>query len=392
MVPHVLSARRAMCAVVCASVAVVTVVPAAAGAEDPARVTYLNPQPGAAPLPKLAAQSWILVDADTGNILAAKDPDHQYPPASTLKVLTAYSLVPRLQMDSHYTAQQRDVNQPGTKIGLHASSTYRVEDLVAGMLMNSGNDAASAVANAYGGWDQAIETMNAEAARLGATNTYALTPNGLDKYDQLSTAKDLAIIFRGVLDIPVVTKIMQSKQQKMTSTGNRRTTLYNHSRMAQNDYPGFLGAKSGYTSMAGHTMVAASKRNGHTLIVAAMRTGMSMDSLSTRVLDWGHANLNKLTPVGHLPDKQPLPEVEPIAAVNDLSSEVVEQVPAVTTQSVAVIEESSSFGSTAAIALGALVLAAAGLIGYRRRKITGRASEEVDLREQTSDYSANDLR
>ena len=110
----------------------------------------MNPKAGADRLPRIPASSWILVDADSGDILAAKDPHHQYPPASTLKVLTTVTLMPHLQQDSLYTANYQDVNQPGTRIGLRAGMANKVSDLFAGMMMNSGNDAAGAVANAAG--------------------------------------------------------------------------------------------------------------------------------------------------------------------------------------------------------------------------------------------------
>ena len=308
-------------------------------------------------------------------------------------------------MNSRYTAQTQDINQPGTKIGLHAGSSYQVEDLVAGMLMNSGNDAASAVANAYGSWDQAVELMNSEAQRLGATHTHAITPNGLDKYDQVTTAEDLATFFRGILDIPTVAKILLTKQREMVSSDNRHTLLYNHNKMLQSGYKGHLGAKSGYTSMAGHTMVAADRRDGRTLIVAAMRTGMSMDSLSERLWEWGFANLDQMNPVGQLPPKVPLPDVQPQDAmgsaddaqdaggqdVNRLraTSDDANALPAVPdTAAIApnpVSNVASSDGSQPPIDLlviaGLLATALAVVWQLRRKRVTDIRDDNVDLRD-----------
>ena len=157
------------------SMVLVPATPAAALPSEPP-VIYVNAKPSADRLPRIAASSWVLADADTGEILAAKDPHHQYPPASTIKVLTAVTLMPHLDLDSTYSATLQDVNQPGTRIGLRAGMSNKVSDLFAGMLMNSGNDAASAVANAAGGWDPALRLMNEEFV---AVQTVGRRSNGV---------------------------------------------------------------------------------------------------------------------------------------------------------------------------------------------------------------------
>ena len=105
-------------------------VPATAAAALPSEppVIYVNAKPSADRLPRIPASSWVLADADTGEILAAKDPHHQYPPASTIKVLTAVTLMPHLDLDSTYSATLQDVNQPGTRIGLRAGMSNKVSD------------------------------------------------------------------------------------------------------------------------------------------------------------------------------------------------------------------------------------------------------------------------
>lgn len=272
-------------------------------------VISVNASSSADRLPRVPASSWVLVDADTGDVLASKDPHRRLPPASTLKVLTAVTLMPHLEMDSTYSATLQDVNQPGTRIGLRAGKANKIYDLFAGMMMNSGNDAGSAVANAVGGWDRALALMNEEAARLGATNTVARTPNGLDRSDQVTTAADLATIFRAALKMPELAKIMRTKTMPAQTIDGRKIPLYNHNKMLQLNYPGHLGAKTGTTSMAGKTVVSAFKRNGRTLIVALMRYGGTMERASKLLYDWGFANANKVTPVEQLPTAGPRPEV-----------------------------------------------------------------------------------
>jgi len=276
-----------------------------------------NPKPNrsVAP-PQVVAQSWIVADADTGEILASKDPDRKLPPASTLKMLTAVSLIDRLDGDSLFAPTLQDIAQPGTKIGLRAGTPFVVSDLFAGMIMNSGNDAASALANAYGGWENTLALMNSEAARLGATNTHAVTPNGLDKNDQLSTSADLATILRAAIKIPEIRTILATKEQWMESpTTGRKMKLYNDNAMLQWDYPGHIGAKTGYTSRAGTTLVAASERGGRTLVMAAMRTGMKMNVIAPRLFDWVAENDKELTAIGTLPQPEPPSDVQAIPAI-----------------------------------------------------------------------------
>lgn len=282
--------------------------------ETSAPQVQVDTGPGVDRLPPVPASSWVLVDADTGDVLAAKDPHRQLPPASTIKTLTALTLMPRLDLNSMYAATLQDVNQPGTRIGLRAGKENKVYDLFAGMMMNSGNDAASAVANAAGGWDPALELMNAEAKRVGAVNTVAETPNGLDRHGQLTTAADLAAIFRAALQVPELVKIMQTKQLSAKTTDGRTIPLYSHNKMLQLNYPGHLGAKTGTTSMAGKTVVSAFRRDGRTLIFAMMRYGGLMERVSKPVYDWGFANADRVNPVERLPEPGPAPDVTPVPA------------------------------------------------------------------------------
>ncbi len=271
--------------------------------------TYVRP-------PQVVASSWIVADAQTGEIFASKDPDRLLPPASTLKALTAVSLIERIDGDSLFAPTLQDINQPGTKIGLRAGTPFLVSDLFAGMMMNSGNDAASALANAYGGWDNTVALMNREAQRLGATNTNALTPNGLDRSDQVSTSRDLATIFRAAIEVPAIRSILKTKTQWMESpTTGRKMNLYNQNAMLQWDYPGHIGAKTGYTSMAGNTLVAASERGGRTLVMAAMRTGQKMNVIAPRLFDWVATNDENLDPIGELPEPQSAATFEKLPAI-----------------------------------------------------------------------------
>ncbi len=298
--------------------------PAAAAApmwgDDPAPVpTYFyHPQTGADPLPKLLVQTWVIADADTGKVLAGRDPHRQMPPASTLKTLTAYTLLPRLQLDSPYNGTTEDAATEGAKVGIEAGAPYTVSDLFHGMLLPSGNDAASALANAYGGWKPTVAAMNSEANRLHLKETAAKNPSGLDDAGQLSSAWDLATIMRNGLQMPlfrqfISTRVADFPNKMPADPGRKRGTIpiYTENRLLLNNYPGAIGGKTGFTSQAGRTYVGSVQRGGRTLIVALMHSSTSTERAAEALLNWGFANEDKVTAVGTLPSADPPAAVTP---------------------------------------------------------------------------------
>ena len=152
----------------------------------------INAADGVSALPKIATKGWVLADLDTGEILAMQDPDRPLRPASTLKLLTALTVAPRLAPDQPYRAVKADEEAEGNRVVLYKGLKYTVADLLHAALLPSANDAAEALARANGGIDVTVEQMNAEAARLGAVNTTAKNPSGLDEDGQVTTARDLA--------------------------------------------------------------------------------------------------------------------------------------------------------------------------------------------------------
>src|SRR3954471_10353052 len=146
-----------------------------------ARGVVLEGLPGAPALPRgLTASSWLVADADTGEVLAARAPHVQHLPASTLKVLTAVTLLPRLDPSTLVRATYDDAAVDGSKVGLVPGMRYSVETLFASMLVVSANDAAGALAEAAGGTRATVAAMNATAHHLQAYDTHARTPSGLD--------------------------------------------------------------------------------------------------------------------------------------------------------------------------------------------------------------------
>ena len=271
----------------------------------------VNPAAGGHAPPPIEAAGWIVVDADSGAVMASRAADIPRPQASTMKVLTAYTLIPRLQPSSIYKAIQMDEDTYGSRVGIEAGATYTVHDLLNGLLLPSGNDAASALANAYGGWAPTLKLMNAEAVRLGAVHTHAVNPSGLDAPGQVSTPEDLAILFRAAMTLPLFRAVVSQKHadfpDAMPRQGKKRTSypVESQDRLLLHDYPGILGGKSGYTTNAGRTFVGAAHRNGHTLIYSLMDTSLSTEDCARKLLDWGFANVGLVEPVGTLPTAQP---------------------------------------------------------------------------------------
>ncbi len=125
-------------------------------------------QPGVPPLPTVAAEAWLVADLDTGEVLAAQAPHRRLRPASTLKVLTALVALNRLDPATPYVATAADASLEGSKVGIVNGGTYTVDQLMLGLLLSSGNDAAHALGQATGGQDVTVGLMNEEARRLGA--------------------------------------------------------------------------------------------------------------------------------------------------------------------------------------------------------------------------------
>ncbi len=261
--------------------------------------------PGAPRLPKdISARGWLLADLDTGDVLAARDAHGRYPPASTLKMLTALTLLPMIK-DRRVllTATDADVNVDGTRVGLVPRGRYSLDVLFQAMLMASGNDAANALARAAGGTRQTLAAMDEVAHRLQAFDTHAATPSGLDGPGQLTSAYDLALIARAALARSDFRKYTAQRRgwipaQKPKFT---RFEFANGNRLLY-EYPGAIGGKNGFTDAARHTLVGAARRGPHRLVVTLMfgeQTPVRMSVQAGRLLDWGFA-LRSRVPVGTL--------------------------------------------------------------------------------------------
>ncbi|GAA1760140.1 D-alanyl-D-alanine carboxypeptidase [Nonomuraea bangladeshensis] len=273
--------------------------------------------------PKTKATSYVIADVDTGQVLAAKDAHGRYLPASTLKTLTALTLIPKLNKNLRIRPSQNACNQEGSAVGLTPKATYRVEDLFRGLMMTSGNDAAMALAEVNGGLAKTMREMNEEARRLQANDTVAKTPSGLDKPGQSSSAYDLALIARAGLANPDFLRYISTKTANFPAPKGKTYQISNHNKLLWR-YQGMIGVKNGWTSKALGSFVGAATRGGHTIVVSVMRhEGYFWEEVG-ELMDWGFSVRGKVTPVGQLVD--PLPAQQPAAPQARASGGPVTQV------------------------------------------------------------------
>lgn len=264
---------------------------------EPGKIVNLGPE--SEPLPKIKAATWLVANMDTGEIYAAKGPHTLRAPASTLKTLTALTLMPQLDPQAEVTAKKRAVNTYGSKVGLKLGKQYTIEELYYALLLPSANDAAIALAQANGGVKKTLTQMNATAQSLGAVNTVAKTPNGLDSPGQVSTAFDLALIGREAMKLDNFREIVQTEKYAFPYKKKTRD-IYNTNRMLTDGFKGALGVKTGFTTDAGRTFIGAAERKGTTLIFVGMGIKESTADAAGKLLSWAFANKDTVTPIGTL--------------------------------------------------------------------------------------------
>ncbi|TDE07426.1 D-alanyl-D-alanine carboxypeptidase family protein [Jiangella asiatica] len=252
----------------------------------------------APPLPTVDAQAWLVADVESGDVLAAFSPHERRPPASTIKLLTALAVGDSLEPDETYVATEADAAVEGSRVGLVSAQTYTVENLLHGLMLASGNDAAHAIAEAAGGQDYTVDLMNDEATRLGAFDTTAVTPHGLDSPGQLSSAYDLALIGRQALADETLSRLAATTDYDFPGTEGATFQIQNQNQLL-GSYDGAIGLKTGFTTQAGHTFVGAVERDGRTLIATILGAEVRAEDAAASLFDWALTAPDP-EPVGHL--------------------------------------------------------------------------------------------
>jgi serine-type D-Ala-D-Ala carboxypeptidase (penicillin-binding protein 5/6) len=244
-----------------------------------------NAPAGAVAIPDGPAEAWVLADLDTGRILASRDPYAQHAPASTIKPLLAMVVLDNLRPDNFARANQSHTEVECSCVGLKPGQAYTTRQLVEALLMVSGNDAANMLADMLGGQRAAVAAMNRKAASVGARNTRASSPSGLDGpgWESVTTPHDLAVILRAALTYPLIAQIM--RQQSAQFPGK---TISNQNELLTR-YPGTLAGKTGFTNLARNTFVAAAQRGNRRLVVVEMYGQGDLYGQAIDLFDWGFA-------------------------------------------------------------------------------------------------------
>ncbi len=300
----------------------------------------------------ITAASWLVADLDSGKVLAAKDAHGRYAPASTLKALTAVTLIPVLDPNRKVVPVFDDIDVEGSKVGLVERVGYPVHELFSALMMVSGNDAANALASAAGGPEATASLMNEKARSLHALDTRAVNPHGLDAEGQVSSAYDLALIARAGMADPDFARYAAAKRGSVSAPGTARIEMYTKNKLLKS-YEGGLGIKNGYTSRARASFIGAAERDGRRLVVTLMRADPRVADEAIKLLDWGFAAAGQVDPVGRLVDPVPEPEAEPAGTVT-----LTGQAPAVRT---------SGEGTGLPVTLAGMGLAGAALLAVRHR-------------------------
>ena len=253
------------------------------------------------PPPTIAAKSWLLLDATSGQVIASQDPNARVEPASLTKVMTAYVVFGALR-DKKITLNQMvnvstkawKVDASSSKMFIDPATPVSIDDLLHGLMIQSGNDAAVALAEAVAGDESAfVVMMNKEAERMGLKSTRFANPHGLPSPDNYSTAQDLSVLAkRVILDFPQFYKIDSIK-----SFTYNKITQPNRNRLLWLD-PTVDGMKTGHTEAAGYCMIASAHRpNGASerrliSVVLGTSSDNSRTQESQKLLNWGFQNFD----------------------------------------------------------------------------------------------------
>ena len=228
----------------------------------------------------LTASEAILMDANTGNILYEKNAETPAPMASTTKIMTALIAIRSGRLNQAVTIGQDAVNEVqqngGSGAMLVAGDQVKLQDLLYGLMLPSGDDAAVAIADAVAGSTQNfVKIMNVEAQRLHLFQTHYFNVDGLEATDSqgriipgvhYTTPYDLARLARYAMSIPLFAKVVQTKQYDVPATATNHPYHWTNINPLLSKYNGAIGIKTGWTPQAGGCLVAAATRNGHTLI------------------------------------------------------------------------------------------------------------------------------
>ncbi|MCY0917480.1 D-alanyl-D-alanine carboxypeptidase [Streptomyces sp. H27-H5] len=348
--------------------------------------TQVNLLPGAPALPtNLTGRSWIVADAETGAVLAAHNAHWRLPPASTMKMLFADTVLPSLPKDQVHKVTEQEMDGVGagsSLVGVKEDHEYTVHDLWLGVFLRSGNDAVHVLSAMNGGIEKSVKDMQAHAEELQALDTHVVSPDGYDAPGQVSSAYDLTLIARSGLqkaDFREYCGTASAKFPGLQEAGKPRDyfEIQNTNRLMTgayglSPYKGIAGVKNGNTSMAGSTFTGAAQQGNKKLLVTVMNPGSdganSVYEETAALFDWAFSAAGKVKPVG---------ELVPPKSADTKSHGAPAQTHEKETSAGGDDSGSSGVGTALGIAGGALaVLAGGAFVVNRRWPRRGRRGDE----------------
>ncbi len=239
--------------------------------------------------PALTAREVSVVDAQSGTVLYQKNPDFQLLPASTTKIMTALVALEQYELDEIVSVQQAS-DSIGHSMGLVKGEKISVKNLLYGILVESGNDAAFALAQHYpGGYSAFVDRMNEKARELNLENTSFRNVSGVEQYGHLTSVRDLSTIARFALQNNTFATMVNTKQITVASTDSAYTHTLQNINQLLGVVQGIKGVKTGWTENAGECLVAAVERNGREIITVILGSDDRFGE-TTQLLDWAYAN------------------------------------------------------------------------------------------------------
>lgn len=253
--------------------------------------------------PLIGAEAAILMNADTGQILYAKNIDAKLYPASTTKIMTCLVAIENAELTEKITVNQSaiDANEPdGSNMGLTAGEVLTLDELLHGILISSANEACNAVAQHISGdIDSYVELMNKKAVELGCKNTHFVSTNGLNNPDHYTSAYDLALIGREFFSYDILCRLSSTGMYEIEETSEHKAhSLYSKNKLyvgRSHEYTGLLGSKTGFTSDARQTLVSCAERDGIRLIAVVLKEESPAQFQDTiDLFDYGFSNFSKV--------------------------------------------------------------------------------------------------
>lgn len=276
--------------------------------------------------PAIVAEGAVLMDAATGKVLYGKNQDQQFYPASITKIMTALIVLERCNLSDKVTFSSTattNLESGAVSLNITEGDVLTVEQCLYGLLLKSANEIGNGLAEHVAGSVSGFaDLMNAKAKELGCKNTHFANPHGLNDSTHKTTAYDMALIMRAALENATFRKIDTTTSYSFPATKKAaaRTITMGHKMMYTTDsryYEGVIGGKTGYTSLAGNTLVTGAERNGVRLVAVVMKAKGTQYTDTKAMLDYGFDNYAALTGTGAgtgpsagnaVPAPQPAPE------------------------------------------------------------------------------------